>query len=118
MVCPFTKVEESFYIQAAHDFLYTKNISQFDHQHFPGVVPRTAVPIYVLSSFLKPVTFFTSDQFKPTMQVSDSHIYLRPSRFNIWKYILQNSNVDTVTQLNEDAFSDFDTMLNWRSDSK
>ena len=67
MICPFTKVEESFYVQAAHDFLFTKNLSNFDHQEFPGAVPRTAVPIFVLSMLLKPLVYILE---KPMLQVT------------------------------------------------
>lgn len=67
MMCPFTKVEESFYVQAAHDFIFTKNISNFDHQEFPGAVPRTAVPIFILSMVLKPLTAVFDKQ---TLQVN------------------------------------------------
>lgn len=61
-VSPYTKVEESFHIQAIHDIatygVPVKNVpdklrAQYDHFSFPGAVPRTFIGALVIAGFLR-----------------------------------------------------------------
>lgn len=67
-VAPYTKVEESFHVQATHDILahgfpYGADIdrSNYDHFEFPGAVPRTAVGATILAGLSQPVTAVWAD---------------------------------------------------------
>ncbi|KAI6711807.1 alg9-like mannosyltransferase [Diplocarpon mali] len=66
LVAPYTKVEESFNLQATHDLLKYGAPSarsrdaaslreNYDHFSFPGAVPRTSVGARVLALFSAPV---------------------------------------------------------------
>ncbi|KAJ1724327.1 dolichyl-P-Man:Man(7)GlcNAc(2)-PP-dolichol alpha-1,6-mannosyltransferase [Coemansia erecta] len=43
LAAPYTKVEESFYMQAVHDALAGRSVDAWDHVAFPGAVPRSFV---------------------------------------------------------------------------
>ncbi|EXJ57104.1 hypothetical protein A1O7_07448 [Cladophialophora yegresii CBS 114405] len=65
---PYTKVEESFNIQAAHDILHygvplgqnahRKLKALYDHVTFPGAVPRTFIGAMTLAAIAKPIVWF------------------------------------------------------------
>ncbi|KAI3640181.1 hypothetical protein MIR68_001059 [Amoeboaphelidium protococcarum] len=55
LLSPFTKVEESFNLQAVHDILHhDTSVSEYDHLQFPGVVSRTFIGALVLSAVSYP----------------------------------------------------------------
>lgn len=71
LVAPYTKVEESFNIQATHDILVygtpTSNIrerlAQYDHFDFPGAVPRTFVGPVLLAGIGQPIIALVGFQY-------------------------------------------------------
>jgi alpha-1,6-mannosyltransferase len=71
LVAPYTKVEESFNIQATHDILVygtpTRNVQQrlslYDHFEFPGAVPRTFMGPVVLAGLSQPIIALVGFQY-------------------------------------------------------
>jgi alpha-1,6-mannosyltransferase len=75
LVAPYTKVEESFHIQAVHDILKygipTGDVSgilaHYDHATFPGAVPRTFVGAVVLAGLSQPFIWLNENIDKQTL---------------------------------------------------
>ncbi|KAF1355003.1 Alg9-like mannosyltransferase family-domain-containing protein [Delphinella strobiligena] len=71
LAAPYTKVEESFNVQAIHDILnhgvpLTQNVvpffeANYDHFTFPGPVPRTFVGSVILSGLVSPLKLILGD---------------------------------------------------------
>ncbi|KAF4453401.1 hypothetical protein F53441_3933 [Fusarium austroafricanum] len=72
LISPYTKVEESFNIQAAHDILlygtptkdvYDRLSHTYDHFTFPGAVPRTFLGAVLLSGLGQPIIALVGFQY-------------------------------------------------------
>lgn len=85
-IAPYTKVEESFNIQATHDILkhgvpisgnaYVKFKTFYDHMTFPGAVPRTFVGAMTLAAVAKPVVWISGNADGEHQQlIGESAIY-------------------------------------------
>lgn len=84
---PYTKVEESFHLQATHDILKhgipsprlgleevaRTFASEYDHFTFPGAVPRTFVGALALAAGSQPVLWL------------DSHVDRQLLGMSVWK---------------------------------
>ena len=63
VTCPYSKVEESFQLQATHDLYYlglfpasNTELLLYDHLSYPGVVPRTFMGPLILATFCRFLT--------------------------------------------------------------
>lgn len=83
---PYTKVEESFNIQATHDilangipFANTTEVlaDRFDHVSFPGSVPRTFVGALVLAGLSRPWASWLTSPAQQQMLGTKANIQLR-----------------------------------------
>ncbi|PWN87944.1 hypothetical protein FA10DRAFT_180963 [Acaromyces ingoldii] len=73
VVAPYSKVEESFSVQAVHDMLAygltPAGLAEYDHLHFPGAVPRSFVPPLFLSALCWPLVWLAQPLLRTSADV-------------------------------------------------
>lgn len=97
IVAPYTKVEESFNLQATHDILvygtptsevYAKLSTRYDHFDFPGAVPRTFMGPVLLSGISQPIIAVAG--FEHAQLIVRALLGL----FNAWAMVILKSSVE------------------------
>ena len=82
---PYTKVEESFNLQAVHDILtyglpreefVDRLQAQYDHFSFPGAVPRTFVGALALAGVARPFIWLSQSLDRQILGVKPSSMGL------------------------------------------
>ncbi|KAI9341958.1 Alg9-like mannosyltransferase family-domain-containing protein [Obelidium mucronatum] len=77
LLAPYTKVEESFNVQAVHDLMLlpVSQLNEYDHMSFPGVVPRTFIgPLFIKLISQPAIAVLTGDG--KSELTSDWYLYI------------------------------------------
>lgn len=98
IVAPYTKVEESFNLQATHDILVygtptsdvnAKLSARYDHFDFPGAVPRTFMGPVLLAGIAQPIIGVVG--FEHAQFIVRALLGL----FNAWAMVIMKSSVES-----------------------
>lgn len=104
-LAPYTKVEESFTLQAVHDIVNfgvfpQENVDKYDHKAFPGVVPRTFVGALLLAAPIKAAEAIASVFGHNILRENQFGIQLAVRLLlglaNVWGLVVLRNSIEAV----------------------
>lgn len=110
--CPYTKVEESFTIQAVHDIVSygvrPAALARYDHRVFPGAVPRSFIGPLLLAAISYP--FLLLSRFLGAVQTSaDAQVVVRlclaSANVSAVNFFCQQTFKSTMPPAKQNSFS-------------